>query len=131
MANNDHRKEIEGYLIKRLNPLINSSKRNGFYKRSFIEKKPYSIDFWLEVEELYRSEVYQYGDSETIFHVGDKKWVKRNSENGHDAEEIQFGRSFDTWCKKNNIENRMDEWKEDREAFYHSVTTGEKQHEKK
>ena len=52
IANNDHRKEIEGYLIKRLNPLINSSKRNGFYKRSFIEKKPYSIDFWLEVEEL-------------------------------------------------------------------------------
>ena len=38
MENNDHRKEIEGYLIKRLNPLINSSKKNGFFKRSFIEK---------------------------------------------------------------------------------------------
>jgi len=38
MENNAHRREIEGYLIKRLNPLINSSKKRGFFKRSFIEK---------------------------------------------------------------------------------------------
>ena len=38
MEDNAHRREIEGYLIKRLNPLINSSKKRGFFKRSFIEK---------------------------------------------------------------------------------------------
>jgi len=123
MENNDHRKEIEGYLIKRLNPLINSSKRNGFYKRSFIEKKLSDEDYWADVEEGYRWERYQTenGESKTIFHVGDKKWVKRESEDGEEAMEIQFQRSYHTWIRKHNLTNRADEWKEDKEAFWKSI----------
>lgn len=120
--NNDaHRQEIEGYLINRLNPLLNTSKRNGFFKRSFIEKKPSDRDYWEDVEDIYRDELYEYGDSETIYHVGDKKFVKRNSEDGEEAEDIQFQRSFRTWTNKNNLGNRMDEWKEDRETFWKSL----------
>lgn len=118
----ERRLDIEGYLINRLNPLLNTSKRNGFFKRSFITQD-YSIDFWMDLEEVYRAEIYHYGDSETIFHVGKKKFVKRESEDGEEAEEIQFGRSFDTWCKqnRNDFNNRVDEWREDREAFFDDV----------
>jgi len=46
------------------------------------------------------SEVYEWGDSETIFHIGLKKFVNRNSSNGLEAEEIQSERAFRTWNKK-------------------------------
>jgi len=121
MENNDHRKEIEGYLIKRLNPLINSSKRNGFYKRSFIEKKEDEGDYWEDVEDTYAAELYEFGDSDTIYHVGKNKFVTRDSEDGQEAEDIQFQRSFRMWVNKNNIKSRIDEWKEDREAFYDNI----------
>ena len=122
MENNDHRKEIEGYLIKRLNPLINSSKRNGFYKRSFIEKKEDEGDYWEDVEDTFRTELYTFGDTETIYHVGKQDFVKRESVDGHEAMHIQFQRTFNTWVKKNNIKNRKDEWEEDPEAFYAGLT---------
>ena len=121
LENDDHRKEFEGYLIHRLNPLLNSSKRNGFYKRSFIEKKLSDNDYWEDVESTYAAELYHFGDSDTIYHVGKKKFVKRDSEDGNEAEDIQFQRSLKTWIRENNIENRIDEWRDDREAFYESV----------
>ena len=42
--NNDYRKEVEGYLIKRLNPLLNKSKRDGKFERTF---KKFEISLWL------------------------------------------------------------------------------------
>ena len=122
MENNDHRKEIEGYLIKRLNPLINSSKRNGFYKRSFIEKKEDEDVYWAEVEYTYKTQLYTFGDTKTIYHVGKKDFVKRESLDGEEAMDIQFQRSFNTWVKENNIKNRKNEWEEDPEAFYAGLT---------
>ena len=123
ISNDAHRQEIEGYLINRLNPLLNTSKRNGFFNRSFLEKKPSDEDYWEDVEEIYRWELYQTenGESKTIFHVGDKKWVERESEDGEEAMEIQFQRSYRTWIKENNLTNRIDEWKGDREAFWKSI----------
>jgi len=119
--NDNHRQQIEGYLIGRLNPLLNTSKRSGFFKRSFIEKKLSDNDYWEDVEDIYRDELYEYGDSETIYHVGDKKFVKRNSEDGEEAMEIQFQRSFKSWIKKHNLENRIDEWRENTETFWESI----------
>ena len=123
ISDDAHRQEIEGYLINRLNPLLNTSKRNGFFNRSFLEKKPSDEDYWADVEEGYRWERYQTenGESKTIFHVGDKKWVKRESEDGEEAMEIQFQRSYSTWIRKHNLKNRADEWKEDQEAFWKSI----------
>jgi len=43
-------------------------------------------------------------DSETIYHVGLKKWVERNSREGIEAEDIQAERSYRTWLKENNYE---------------------------
>jgi len=117
--NNDlQRQEIEGYMINRLNPLLNTSKRKGYFKRSFIEKKEDEGDYWEDVEDTFRTELYVFGDTETIYHVGKKDWVKRYSLDGREAMDIQFQRTFNTWVKKNNIKNRKNEWNEDREAFY-------------
>ena len=119
--NDDHRQQIEGYLIGRLNPLLNTSKRNGFFKRSFIEKKISDNDYWEDIEESYRFEIYPYGDTDTIFHVGDKKWVKRESQDGEEAVEIQLQRSFKSWIKKHNLENKIDEWRENTKTFWDSI----------
>jgi hypothetical protein len=121
--NNDlQRQEIEGYMINRLNPLLNTSKRKGYFKRSFIEKKESESDYWEEVEDTYKTELYVFGDTKTIYHVGKKDFVKRESVDGHEAMHIQCQRSFNTWVKENNIKNRKNEWKKDPEAFYASLT---------
>ena len=120
--NNDlQRQEIEGYMINRLNPLLNTSKRKGYFKRSFIEKKEDEGDYWEDVEYTFRTELYVFGDSETIYHIGKRKFVKRGSWDGDEAMDIQFQRTFNTWVKKNNIKNRKNEWNEDREAFYKDI----------
>jgi hypothetical protein len=121
--NNDlQRQEIEGYMINRLNPLLNTSKRKGYFKRSFIEKKEDEGDYWEDVEDTFRTELYVFGDTETIYHIGKRKFVKRGSWDGDEAMDIQFQRKFNTWVKKNNIKNRKNEWKEDPEAFYAGLT---------
>ena len=43
------------------------------------------------------------------------------SEDGEEAMEIQFQRSYRTWIKENNLTNRIDQWKGDREAFWKSI----------
>ena len=71
--NNDlQRQEIEGYMINRLNPLLNTSKRKGYFKRSFIEKKESEGDYWEDVEDTFRTELYVFGDTKTIYHIGRK-----------------------------------------------------------
>ena len=121
--NNDlQRQEIEGYMINRLNPLLNTSKRKGYFKRSFIEKKESEGDYWEDVEDTYKTQLYVFGDTKTIYHVGKKDFVKRYSLDGREAMDIQFQRSFNTWGKENNIKNRKNEWKEDPEAFYAGLT---------
>jgi hypothetical protein len=121
--NNDlQRQEIEGYMINRLNPLLNTSKRKGYFKRSFIEKKEDEGDYWEDVEDTFRTELYTFGDTETIYHVGKQDFVKRESVDGHEAMHIQCQRKFNTWAKENNIKNRKNEWKEDRETFYKDLT---------
>ena len=105
--NNDlQRQEIEGYMINRLNPLLNTSKRKGFFKRSFIEKKEDEGDYWEDVEDTFRTELYTFGDTKTIYHIGKRDWVKRYSLDGDEAMDIQFQRKFNTWVKEKNIKNR-------------------------
>jgi len=123
IINNDlQRQEIEGYMINRLNPLLNTSKRKGYFKRSFIEKKEDEGDYWEDVEDTYKTELYVFGDTKTIYHVGKKDWVKRYSLDGREAMDIQCQRKFNTWAKEKNIKNRKNEWKEDPEAFYAGLT---------
>ena len=56
-------------------------------------------------EEFYTS-IYKTKkpDSKTIYHVGLKKWVERNSNEGDEAWEIQAERSYRTWLEENNYE---------------------------
>jgi len=49
-------------------------------------------------------EVYKWGTSETIYHVGERDWFKRNSEKGEEAEDIQANRAYKTWLEENNYE---------------------------
>ena len=109
-------------MINRLNPLLNTSKRKGYFKRSFIEKKEDEGDYWEDVEDTFRTELYTFGDTKTIYHIGKRDWVKRYSLDGREAMDIQFQRKFNTWVKEKNIKNRKNEWKEDREAFYADIT---------
>ena len=50
------------------------------------------------------SVVYEWGNSETIFHIGLKKFVNRDSSDGLEAKEIQAERAFRTWNKKRKYE---------------------------
>jgi hypothetical protein len=60
----------------------------------------------LELAELFFTKIYETKkpDSETIYSIGLKKWVKRNSEEGDKAWEIQAERSYKTWLREKNYE---------------------------
>jgi hypothetical protein len=60
----------------------------------------------IKLAELFFTEIYETKkpDSETIYHIGLKKWVKRHSEQGDEAWEIQAERSYKTWLKERNYE---------------------------
>ena len=113
--NDEKRKQIEGYLINRLNPLLNSSKKNGYYTRSFINKEPMDNAYYSSISRFFDTEIYQFGNTETIF-------VKRDSRDGREAEQIQYDRKFNTWIKKNNLNNRIDEWREDKNLFFENIS---------
>ena len=120
--NDEKRKQIEGYLINRLNPLLNSSKKNGYYTRSFINKEPMDNAYYSSISRFFDTEIYQFGNTETIFHIGKKRFVKRDSRDGREAEQIQYDRKFNTWIKKNNLNNRIDEWREDKNLFFENIS---------
>jgi hypothetical protein len=60
----------------------------------------------IKLAELFFTEIYETKkpNSETIYHIGLKKWVKRHSEEGDEAWEIQAERSYKTWLKERNYE---------------------------
>jgi hypothetical protein len=60
----------------------------------------------IKLAKLFFTEIYETKkpDSETIYHIGLKKWVKRHSEQGDEAWEIQAERSYKTWLKESNYE---------------------------
>ena len=46
LVDNDYREEMESYLIKKLNPLLNIAKRDGIFERNYKKfKKNYSPIF--------------------------------------------------------------------------------------
>lgn len=60
----------------------------------------------IQLAELFFTKIYKTKkpDSKTIYHVGLKKWVERDSDEGDEAYEIQAERSYKTWLKENNYE---------------------------
>lgn len=60
----------------------------------------------IKLAELFFTKIYETKkpDSENIYHVGLKKWVKRHSNEGDEAWDIQAERSYKTWLKDNNYE---------------------------
>lgn len=53
-----------------------------------------------ESRDYFFTNIYEWGRSETIYHVGKRKFVPRESELGEEAEDIQSERAFKTWYKK-------------------------------
>jgi len=120
MHNDNQRKEIESYLIHRLKPLANTSSRNSVYaRRSFISpdivnrEDGYSA-YKESAEDFFLTECYKFGDTKTLFNRKTEKWVKRDSVEGEEAEEINCQKAFKTWFKKFDKEEFYEMWVEDK-----------------
>jgi hypothetical protein len=57
----------------------------------------------IKLAELFFTKIYE---TKKPYHIGLKKWVKRQSEQGDEAWEIQAERSYRTWLKENNYETQ-------------------------
>ena len=70
-----------------------------YFINSFGEKMELKNDYseYTDMKDYFLSEIYELGDTETIFHIKLKKFVDRDSLNGADAEEIQSDRAFREW----------------------------------
>jgi hypothetical protein len=121
--NDDYRKEVEGYFIERLSPLLNKSKREGKFERTFKKFKKASVTW----EDYVDSYVYHFdewyenrtdiGGTETIFHCKQREYVPRNSFLGRDAEKINYSKKFSSWKWKNELHLKFDLWRTDEEEW--------------
>ena len=126
LVDNDYREEMESYLIKKLNPLLNIAKRDGIFERNYKKfKKNYSIttfEKYREDCEHYFSEWYfsrkDIGGTETIFHPIKKIYVDRSSLSGEEAEDIQYNRKYKNWFwKTNELQHRYELWRTNQEKW--------------
>ena len=60
----------------------------------------------IKLSEFFITKIYETKkpESENIYHVGLKKWVKRHSDEGDEAWEIQAERSYRNWLRERNYE---------------------------
>ena len=121
--NNDYRKEVEGYLIKRLNPLLNKSKRDGKFERTFKKFEISSLT-WTDYEDDYTEHFFEWyndrtdiGDTDTIYHCKKREWFPRDSWLGQEAIEINSSKKFSSWKWKNELHLKFDLWRTDFEKW--------------
>jgi len=121
--NDDYRKEVEGYLIKRLNPLLNKSKRKGVFEKTFKKFKK-SFLTWTDYENEYKEYFFEWyddrtdiGNTETIYHCRKRKWFSRYSSLGQEAIEINSEKKFKNWKWKNKLHLKFDLWRTDKKKW--------------
>lgn len=61
-----------------------------------------------DMKDYFLSEIYEFGDTETIFNIRLKKFVDRDSSDGVEAEEIQSDRAFREWNKTGKYKGKYD-----------------------
>ena len=118
-----YREEVESYLIKRLNPLLNLAKRDGIFERNYkkfvLKKKSKpktTFETYKEDCEGYFGDWYwsrdDIGDTETIYHPTKRMYVSRSSCAGEEAESIQFSRKEQTWFwDTNKLQLKYELWR--------------------
>ena len=70
-----------------------------YFTNSFGERMELKNDYskYTDMKDYFLSEIYEIGDTETIFHISLKKFVDRDSIEGEEAEEIQSDRAYRKW----------------------------------
>ena len=70
-----------------------------YFTNSFGERMELKNDYseYTDMKDYFLSEIYEIGDTETIFHISLKKFVDRDSIRGEEAEEIQSDRAYRKW----------------------------------
>jgi hypothetical protein len=117
--NDDYRKEVEGYLIERLSPLLNKSKREGKFERTFKKFEISSLtwdDYKNDYDEVFWNWYWHrtdIGDTETIFHCKLRRYVPRDSDLGEEAENINYSKKHNSWKWKNELHLKFDLWRTD------------------
>tara|TARA_Y100001963_G_C6606494_1_gene364995 strand:+ start:87 stop:731 length:645 start_codon:yes stop_codon:yes gene_type:complete len=111
------RKEFEGYLINRLNPLLNKAKKEAKFKRTFKNYKRTYLDWSNYQDDLdhFFSEWYW---NRTDIHGTDKimdprtrKFVDRDSFKGEEIEEYNYNKKFESWKELNKVNINFDKWR--------------------
>ena len=78
--------------------------KNDYSK--YTDMKDYSK--YTDMKDYFLSEIYEIGDTETIFHISLKKFVDRDSIKGEEAEEIQSDRAFREWNRTGKYKGKYD-----------------------
>jgi hypothetical protein len=81
-----------------------------YFINSFGEKMELKNDYskYKDMKDYFLSEIYEFGDTETIFNIRLKKFVDRDSSDGVEAEEIQSDRAFREWNKTGKYKGKYD-----------------------
>ena len=115
-----YRKEFEGYLINKLNPLLNTAKKDAVFTRSYCDfkKKEQDLDYMdylVECRELfddwYNKRTKLNWESPDIYSIKEDDFVPRDSYLGREAVNHNRDRSYRTWYFRNEIYSKFDSWR--------------------
>ena len=116
--NNDaYRKEVEGYIINRLNPLLNKTKRDSVFGRNFKKFEKDNIKFY-DYEEFCDDIFAEWywnradiGGTTRIYNRKRRQWYNRNEPYGEEAMNINYDKKYKSWFDKNKLFKKFDAWR--------------------
>ena len=124
MKDNSYRKEVEGYLIVRLNPPLNQAKKEGKFElnyKKFKELENKNNNSYANYrDECLESFGHWYGNrtdiggTETIYNSKRRIYVDRHSWQGGEVVHRNFDKKYNTWFwKTNELQFKYDLWRTD------------------
>ncbi len=117
-----YRKEVEGYLITRLNPPLNKAKREGKFELNYkkfknIETEVTYVDYREDCHDTFREWYFDRTDldwgTEKIYSSKLRTFVYRDSLAGENAVERNLDKKYKTWFWENELQFKYDLWRTD------------------
>jgi hypothetical protein len=123
-----YRKEVEGYLITRLNPPLNRAKREGKFELNYrkfknIKTEVTYVDYQEDCHNTFRTWYFGRTDlnweTEIIYSSKLGTYVDRNSWAGEHAVERNLDKKYNTWFwKTNELQFKYDLWRTNRKKWF-------------
>ena len=129
----NYRKEVEGYFINRFNPLLNKTKRDAKFTRSYLKFKSTKIVYDANSYKAYIKDIEclfndwydnrnDIGDTDYVVDPRSRKPVERYSSRGREIVMRNREKKYSTWFHQTNKLNlKYDSWRTNYKKWFNDL----------